>query len=101
MSRATFHSRYNVPNTQAARGTKGPIHERPRLGDFIRLIVDMPESQDLMEPERGEFCVFDWQTKEQAFAMMPYGATVATITAMIESHFATKAHRVAGKTWIV
>ena len=96
MSRATFHSRYAVPKHKREATSTGY-----RLGDLIRVIVEPGELDSLKDAGPGEFAVLDLKTSEKAFCELPYGATPATVKAMIESHFDTHAIRATEKLWIV
>lgn len=96
MSRANFHSRYAVPKHKREATSTGY-----RLGDLIRVIVEPGEIESLNDAGPGEFAVLDLKTLEKAFLELPYGATPASVKAMIESHFDTHAIRATEKLWIV
>lgn len=96
MSRATFHSRYAVPKNRREVTQTGH-----RLGDLITMIFAHGEVESLNDADDGDFCVVDLKTREKAFAVLPHGASPASIKAMIESHFDTHAFRVTEKMWLV
>lgn len=75
----------------------------PRLGDLLCCVIDRSDPEFLtLEPEKGEFALFDHRRAEKGFFEIPKEAkTPEYITGLIESHFGAKSMRITQTLWVV
>lgn len=94
--RPRFTSAYAVPRNASASRAKGH-----RLTDCLLTVEQYGTAAFFVAAASQEFAVIDTMRKEKAFFEVPPGATVDSITAMIESHFDASAFRADAKLWLV
>lgn len=96
LHRGTFHDRYLIPAD--IRDRRNPF---PRLLECVLCLAQSDDPEYFQACEIGEFAVVDTKTGEKAWCEIPDGTSTANITAIVESHFAVKAHQVDQSLWVV
>lgn len=96
LHRGTFHDSYLIPVDM--RDRRNPF---PRLLECVLCLAQSDDPEYFQACELGEFAVIDLQTGEKVWCEIPTDATAENITAIVEGHFAAKAHRVDQFLWVV
>lgn len=95
--RGSFHGRY----IKAQEERDKRYARLPSLLDCMEVVMQSDDPAYLDGCAAAQFAVVDVVTKEKAIFELPYGATPAIVTALIEGHFGSAAFRVGPKLWFV